>query len=270
MSTIKPAITRLLAASLGAALLLVTPGFDAAAQARGSHKADLSVAAGSTATASVGQTFPLSYTVNNAGPADATGVTVTIAIPAQLRLDTSQSGCTVTGSTATCGVSGTLPAGYGVGAFLWLTAVAPGAAELTFTVRADQRDPALSNNTTTTLVTIGVSADVSVSMSPATVTAGQPFFFSVSVGNAGPSPAENISTVVQWPAGLSLVSGCTPVSPTSCALSMASLPAPAGAIALLQFVAAAPGTYTVQASVSAGTPDPNLANNTSTAMITAV
>ena len=47
MSTIKPAITRILAASLGAALLLVTPGFDAAAQARGSHKADLSVAADS-------------------------------------------------------------------------------------------------------------------------------------------------------------------------------------------------------------------------------
>lgn len=268
MSTLRPGITRILAASLGAAILIVTPGFDAAAQARGPRKADLTVAVTDTATASVGQTFPLSYSVNNAGPAEATGMIVTIAIPGGLRLDTSQSACSVTGSTATCGL-GPLPAGVGAAAFVWFIAIAPGPAQLTFTATADQRDPDLSDNTASTVVTIDVSADVSVTTSSAMVSAGQPFFFSVGIANAGPSPAQDITTLVQWPAGLSLLSGCPPLSPTSCALTQASLPASTGSVALLEFVAATPGTYLVQASASAATPDPDQANNTSTSAITA-
>lgn len=270
MSTMKQCTVRVLAASLTAVLLSIAPGFDTAAQAKGPRRADTSITADST-SAFVGQAIPIAFAVGNAGPGDATGVTVTITIPPQLQLDSSRmTGCTATQTTATCPL-GTIPAGAGVADFAWLIAVAEGAASVTFTVTADQRDPDPSNNSSVAVVTITSSADVSISMSAGLVTAGQPFFLPVNAGNAGPSPAEAVVVTVQFPAGLSLLNpgSCATVSASSCTLSIGSLPASGGAVALLQLVAATPGTFTVQATVSAATPDPNPANNSSTAVVTA-
>ena len=74
------------------------------------QSADVSIAKSgpSTITASAQSTYTL--TIANAGPSQATGVTVTDVLPAGLTFASSASGCTATGTTVTCTV-GTLASG---------------------------------------------------------------------------------------------------------------------------------------------------------------
>jgi hypothetical protein len=248
-------------------LLAVT---SSAAYARSPRKADLAVV-GITGTADpvqLGQHVFVFMQVANAGPANATGVTLTIDVPPSLQADESTL-CTGT-TTLTCAI-GSLPAGLGASVTLGFTAVLEGTGQFTATVVADQRDPVRANNVAVATVTVTNSVDLALTLADATGTAGQPFFFSIGVANFGPGQAGGVTVTVDFPAGL------TPTSLDVCQASGAgwrcvypfpSLPPSTGVSAPVSLQATVAGTYQVEGTVTATTTDPDLTNNADAAAVT--
>ena len=100
--------------------------------------------------------------------------------------------------------------------------------------------------------------------------------YTLVVANAGPSDAANLSVLDTLPAGVTFVSAtgtgwvCTNVANTSVTCTRPSLAtgATAPTITVLVTAPAQAGSLTNSATVSSPTPDPNLGNNTSTAVTT--
>ncbi len=219
---------------------------------------------------------PVTYHVQvaNAGPSPATGVQVTTALPASARFEPVQSdpACSAAGSLVTCSYPS-----HDVNAVRILRiAVIPttaGSLELTFAVTAAEPDPDLSNNSVseTTQVVEPTEADISINIPGSVQTyAGEPAFYSVEVGNAGPATATAITATLELPTGLSLASpaSCTDSDTgTKCIIQFGSLPPSTGSVALLQLTASAAGSYTVRAGVSADQPDPNPLNNVDSGLV---
>lgn len=108
--------------------------------------ADLSLTkSGSPASLLVGKNVAYTITVGNAGPADATGVTVTDTLPAGLSF-VSGAGCSALGQVITCSVAD-IALGGSAAVTITAKALAAGSWTDTATVKGDQPDPALANNT---------------------------------------------------------------------------------------------------------------------------
>jgi uncharacterized repeat protein (TIGR01451 family) len=137
---------------------------------------------------------------------------------------------------------------------------------LSFTASAAQSDRDSSNNIQTETTTVTAEADVSLQLGDVfgVVYAGQPFFVTAQMSNAGPSPATGVTTTLRLPAGLAVVSGasCLPDGAGSvCTVGPTALPPSTGSVALLQIAADAAGEYAISGSVVADQPDPLPANN---------
>jgi hypothetical protein len=94
--------------------------------------------------------------VTNNGPASATNVTVTDALPSDvtyLSVNTTQGTCSEAGGTVTC-LLGTMANAATAAVTVLTIAGAPGSASNTATVSADQTDPNLANNSSTQTETI--------------------------------------------------------------------------------------------------------------------
>ena len=248
------------------------------------QQADVSITKTGPAEVDAEATVTYTLTVSNAGPTAATNVSVTDQLDPQLTF------ISATGDGFTCGVDATnkvtctrATLGAGTSATITITARAPpegGTVTNVATVSATEPDPNQGNNTSATVTTtVRPRADVSITKTgPATVDAGAQFTYTLTVSNAGPSTAHDVTVTDQLPAGVTGVSAsgggftCNYNSVTNTVTcTRASLAA--GASAQITITATAPnegGTLANTATVTAREPDPNPGNNTSNTVTTTV
>jgi len=140
----------------------------------------------------VGETFAgQSVTVKNLGPDPATNVTITLTLPPNVSMATSQSsGLTCTGTTCTIGA-------LGVNAYelvlVRMHADAPGSGTVTYSVSADQDDPNLTNNSVSRSVQVLTTALGITGSAPSSALIDTPFDLTYIVSNLGPASAENVT-----------------------------------------------------------------------------
>ena len=118
-------------------------------------RVDLTLTKTAPPTAYDGGTLTYTLSVSNAGPDDATGVTVTDPLPAGATFASSADGCTASGSTVTCPL-GAVAAGGSASASFVVSVSKPGGGTLTNTasVAADEGDSHLADNAATATTTI--------------------------------------------------------------------------------------------------------------------
>ena len=228
---------------------------------------------------------PVTYvlTATNAGPSNATSVTVTDPVPAGQTVTsatTTVGTCTISGSLVTCPVGTLGPTGK---ATITITATvaanAPaGTVNNTATASAVTPDPDSTNKSATAALTINTSADLVITKTAATnpVVAGTAQTYTIKVANNGPSDAANVKVSDPAVAGLTLLSA----APTqgSCTVTAGRVDCLLGTVAASGTVTitvqgtvgstTAPGTLTNTASVTSDTLDPDATTNTVSTPVT--
>ena len=235
--------------------------------------ADLSITKTGPPTIGAGGSVAYSLSVSNLGPSTATSVSVTDTLPAGVSF-VSASGtgwtCGQAAGVVTCtrpsiGAGTTAPA-------ITINVTAPAAAGSlvnTASVSAATADPDLTNNTDQSTTGVTAVADLSIAKTgPATVAAGGAVSYSLDVSNGGPSTATSVSVSDTLPAGVSFVSASGTgwtcgqaagvVTCTRASLTTGAAPT----ITINVTAPAAAGSLVNTATVSAGTTDPDLTNNT--------
>ncbi len=227
-------------------------------------------------TAVPGQLFTYTIIVSNFGPADAQSVLLTDSIPTnilnpQFSVD---DGVTFQPWTGSLNL-GTIEAG-GVRIVIIRGTVSPTATGVitnTATVSSPTPDPNPGNNTSTLETPVAaVEADVAVvkQSNQAIAVPGEPFSYTITVNNFGPSAANNVLLMDSIPSSIlnpmySIDGGVT-FNPWPGFLSLGTLPAGAERIIIIRGTVSpdATGVISNTAVVSSTTPDPNPENNTST------
>jgi uncharacterized repeat protein (TIGR01451 family) len=238
--------------------------------------ADLTIAkTHSPATFMRGSTGTFSLTVSNVGtgPTNAPA-TVTDALPAGLT-PTAAAGpgwtCTVIAPNVSCGRADALAAGAAWPPISVTVSVLQSAAvSLTNTAAVSGGgDITPGNGTATDVVPVLSSADLAIAKTgPANAIPGTNVVYTLVVTNNGPSDAQAVSVVDPAPVNLTFVSNSGAcATPFPCSLGTV----PAGGTRTITTTFAIPANYTApspivnSASVSSTTPDPNPANDSSSA-----
>jgi uncharacterized repeat protein (TIGR01451 family) len=148
-----------------------------------------------------------------------------------------------------------------------------GAGTVFFGTRVQDSTSSIATNSCS-IVVAAAQADVSITKTGPTFAAPNTnIIYNIAVGNAGPSPAASVTVSDTLPSGTTFVSAapsqgsCSGTSTVSCSLGTVL----ANGVATVQVVVrspSAPGTVVNTATVASSTPDPNLANNTSTTSLT--
>jgi len=188
-------------------------------------------------------------TVTNLGPAPANSVTVTGTLPG------CSLGALAVGASASCSRS--------------VTASAPGTLSQTMTARSSEGDTDMSNNTASvsTQVLTPTTADLRLTLSdtPDPVRRGGTLTYMVSVSNAGPAVAGNVSVTDTLPTGATFVSAtvsqgsCSGTKIVSCAIG--TLISGANATVTIRVVVGKVSSLTNAAQVTSSTTDPSTANS---------
>ena len=233
----------------------------------------------------VGQDIVYSVTVSNNGPADATGATVTLSLPAGLTAVST--GC---GTGATCTIAGPLVAGATFGPYVVQVSTGGASTATTYVTNATvaagvgQTDTNVLNNVASapvSLVVTAASADLRMTLTDGgatQVSPGQSGAYVATVRNLGPSNATNVTVTVDFPFGdLSLngapqvvagsVAGTCTVSATQVVCLFSNVPSGSDAIVQLGYTAqnpAGPTVTVVARAASAKVPDSVLTNNQAT------
>ncbi len=239
--------------------------------------ADLSITkSGSPNPVTLGNNLTYTIAVSN-GPAAATGVVVSDTLPASVTFvsaSPTQGSCSQAGGTVTCNL-GNMAISATATLTIVVTPTATGTISNTATVRANEPDANLTNNTATVTTTVNASTDLSVtkSDSPDPVTMRNTLTYTVGVSNGGPSPATGVTLTDTLPTSVTFRSA-TPTQ-GSCSLlgstvtcPLGSLPRTASATVTIVVIPNSPGTITNTATVSGNEPDPNSANNSASASTT--
>ena len=220
-------------------------------------------------------------TATNAGPSDATGVTVHDPLDPRVTFVSATSGCSLTAGVVDCPV-GVLRAGASASATITVH-LPPNAAgagvQNGASVDSATSDPNAANDVASTSFEPTATADLSISASaqPATVSAGETVRFTLAVHNAGPSDAADAALEGALPAGLVARSITAPPGATCDGVGSATVACdwtviPAGGDAVVTVVAElqpdAPDTrLTTTATVSAPAADADTTNNSATASV---
>lgn len=214
--------------------------------------------------------------VTNHGPDTASGITVTLALPAGDVAFVSasgtgwtfqQSGQTVTATRATL-IAGAAPT-------ITVTVTAPSEAttlNASTSVASTSSDLVAGNNSATVTTTVLSAADLSIALadSPDPVTTGAAYRYTATVTNAGPSVATNLSVATTLPSGASFVSAgginwtCSALGQQVTCTTPSLAIGVANPIAIDATAPTTDGAVTATATVSAATADPSSSNNTAT------
>lgn len=225
-----------------------------------------------------GSQITYTFTVRNAGPADATGASLTDTLPASLHLvsaASSQGSCIASGNSVSCDL-GTLSSG--AQATVTIVAQAPadggGSIQNTASVSSAVPDVDLSDNSASTTTAVVAAANLSVThqASAASVAVGGSLTYLTTVTNAGPSSASNVVVDITLPAGVTLNSaissqGICAVVPSGlhCALGTLSTNGTSTITVVITPGSSAPASLVSTATVAATETDPNPSNNSATA-----
>jgi uncharacterized repeat protein (TIGR01451 family) len=226
----------------------------------------------SPTTVAVGQSLTYTIAVTNGGPSGATGVTATDTLPGSVTFVSASAGCSESGGTVTCDF-GSVADDATETATITATPTAEGTITNSVTVTGNESDPDAANNSDSLDTTVtAASTDLSVikTDSPDPAQVGQNVTYTLTIANAGPSPASGVTVTDTLPAGVTLVSasaGCSEAAGTvTC--DIGALGINASVTRQIVVTPTAAGTITNTASVSGSQADPNSANNTSTATTT--
>ena len=248
--------------------------------------ADLTIQKQHVGTFVAGDDAQYNLEVRNFGPSDAANATITDTLPdgvTFLASGNSDWNCTAAGQQVTC----THPAPFPAGTTSTVTLnvhLAPDldtsvAIENTAVVSSTTTDPDPDNNSSTDRTDINDSSDLAITKHhTGNATAGDPFEYTLTVTNNGPSDIPGPVTVTDpLPQGLTYVSATgtgwtcanpsgTPADPqlVTCTLSAglaAGQTAPDITLNVTVDPDAGPSTIVNTATVSSATPDPNLDNN---------
>lgn len=174
--------------------------------------ADLQILKDGPARLNAGETATWTLTVTNNGPSDASSVSISDVLPAQIdpmtaRVSTTSGplSCSLKLTDLTC-TAPTLANGDSSEITVSATVrsdITDAQMSNTARVNAATSDPTDSNNSSTVTTEIGRLADLSVTKSgPATAVAGEDITYTLHVENKGPSQATSISLVDALPTGM--------------------------------------------------------------------
>ena len=236
--------------------------------------ADLSIVkTGSPAQVLPGGNLVYTFNVSNAGPDQATGVTVADTLPAGLTYLSGDAGCSAAGQLVTCNLS---PIASGASRQVSITVSVAGNASGTIHnvagVTGNENDPDTSNNEDPEDTIVKKVADLKVTKtkkSPANVFTGNTVTYEVKVENLGTSAATGVVLTDDLPAGLT---GVTTNKPGTCTVSSSTVTCAVGGLAVGgSFTVEVSGTVVPgtsqlvnKASAAGNEHDPNLNNNEST------
>ena len=215
-------------------------------------------------------------TVTNGGLSDAQDVSVSLPIPAgtmSFSVGASAGGICTAGDPSVCTWAGATVPGATRTATIVVSVNSGQTAPLSATVTAASAttDPALANNMATAATQVEVQADLGITLTdaPDPVIAGTQLTYTAVVSNAGPSDATGVVVNLPTPTGTSFVSGTVTgggscAAGISCSITGSIVPGTSRTVTITVLVAASVLENTVinaTASVTAGSPDPNGANN---------
>jgi uncharacterized repeat protein (TIGR01451 family) len=217
----------------------------------------------------------LTYTINvtNNGPNEATGVTVTDALPSTVTFVSASTACSALNQVVTCNI-GRLGNGASTTLNIIVRTTVEGFLINEASVSAD--GPDLNTNNNTAIVITSVSpADLAVTLadSPDPVNSGSNITYAATINNNGPNPAVNIRLTDTLLPGITLVSvtstqgTCTQsVGTITCNIGNLNIGSQVAVTIVVTPTRAELISHTV--SVVANNPDPNTANNDATQVTT--
>lgn len=239
---------------------------------------DLSVSLSPSAEpVQVNQTLSYAVIVTNNGPSPATGVVLTITLPAGLSFfsgsDSLGHAPTAQNGTITDPI-GALASGGTVTATIVVTPTSAGQVLTSAAVTGNETDNNTTNNTSLASTTVLAVANLSVALAAdqAAVTTGSLLTYTATVTNNGPSDATGATLTETLPGGVTVVS-VTPSQGTAAndngvvTASLGALPQGSTATLTIVVIPTSPGASTASASVTATEVDPNGSDNSASATV---
>ncbi len=232
----------------------------------------------------VGGTLVYTIGVSNAGPSTATNVTLTFTIDPSLVFASFSSsglqGAACAGQTIiTCSFA-SLPSGTKGTITFGFTTTAVGTISATATIASPNPDPNTGNNSASATTFVARPADLAVSITdaPDPVTTNGAITYTITVTNSGPvtDAGVNVSGTLTGVAAIDVnsigfiggnFSACSALTASYSCQNGRLTPGESATITLRAFPNAV-GIATLNASVSGGEADPNLANNAASASTT--
>ena len=222
-----------------------------------------------------------SLSVVNKGPSEASGITLTDTLPAEVSFVSASAGCDEAGGTVTCAI-GTLGSGDSSVVSIVVGTDSTGDVVNVASVRSNQGDPNTGDNTATETTSVHAplppppvpSADLSVAKvdSPDPVLLGGVLTYTLRVVNKGPSTGTAVTLTDHLPEGMEFVSAtpsegtCSESTTITCTIGTLGI----GGSATVSVVvtASAIGIHTNTAVATGDVPDPNTGDNTATTTTT--
>lgn len=247
-----------------------TSNNSASASANITPQADLKITKSGPPTVGAGGTLVYTITATNLGPSDASAVTVSDATPNGTTFVSNAGGCT---TAFPCSL-GTLTAGQSVTITSTFTAATNfTGASITNTAGVASSvtaDPVTTNNSASSSATYQPAADLQIAKEGREATApGATIQYTITITNAGPGAAANVTVTDPTPAGLAFQSNsgaCT--TPFPCSIGNLAAGQTATIFASYTVAGAVGDTITNTANASSTTFDPSTGNNTATTSTT--
>lgn len=234
---------------------------------------------GMTATPSsvgAGQNVTYNITAKNNGPSQATGVTLTDLLPANVSVVSVTASQGTTSQTSTSVIASLGALGPNVSATLQIvvmtTPTNPPSITNTISIAGAQTDPDTTNNSQSQTTTVTPAADLAITIAPPTspVLVNQNITYNLTATNNGPSSVPDAVVTDTLPAGVTFVSGTDSLGHTLTDVggvvtdTIGTLPSGGAATLTITVQATTPDSDVNSASIASATvADPTPTNNNS-------